>query len=167
MYMEDKTFKLIKFRPDGRQYLANHMGMFFFTMGVFCLAGYDDLVTGNLRTALLVVGFILVLYQLWLYLYVKRTRYSVGSEQIIHEYGVLSTQRNYIELYRVVDYEESQSFMQVLLGIKTVTIYSGDRTCPKLDMVGVGENASLIWQIRERVEYNKLKRNIHEFTNTK
>ena len=55
--------------------------------------------------------------------------------------------------------------MQQLLGLKTVSIYSGDRTCPRLDIIGVPEDQNLIRTIRERVEYNKRMANIHEFTN--
>ena len=72
----------------------------------------------------------------------------------------------YIELYRVIDYSEQRSFLQILLGIKTISIYSGDRTHPRLDLVGISNKVDLISTIRERVELNKKRHNIHEFTNT-
>ena len=53
----------------------------------------------------------------------------------------------------------------MLFGLKTVSIYSGDKTCPRLDIIGVQGDSDLITMIRERVEYNKKKHNIHEFTN--
>ena len=55
--------------------------------------------------------------------------------------------------------------LQMLFGLKTVSIYSGDKTCPRLDIIGVKGDTDLITMIRERVEYNKKKHNIHEFTN--
>ena len=85
--------------------------------------------------------------------------------QLQYEYGILSLQRDFIELYRVVDYSEQRSFLQMLFGLKTVSIYSGDKTCPRLDIIGVQGDSDLITMIRERVEYNKKKHNIHEFTN--
>ena len=99
------------------------------------------------------------------YLYLSRMRYAINEEQFQYEYGIFSIQRDYIELYRVVDYSEQRSFLQMLFGLKTVSIYSGDKTCPRLDVVGVRNQLDLISAIRERVEYNKKKRNIHEFTN--
>lgn len=35
---------------------------------------------------------------------------------------------HYIELYRVVDYEQQQNLLQLLFGIKTVFVLSRDRT---------------------------------------
>ena len=99
------------------------------------------------------------------YLYLSRVRYTINEEQLQYEYGIFSIQRDYIELYRVVDYSEQRSVPQRLFSLKTVSIYSGDKTCPRLDVVGVRNHTDLIKVIRERVEYNKKKRNIHEFTN--
>ena len=94
-----------------------------------------------------------------------RISYIITEEQLQYEYGILSLQRDFIELYRVVDYSEQRSFLQMLFGLKTVSIYSGDKTCPRLDIIGVLGDSDLITMIRERVEYNKKKHNIHEFTN--
>ena len=100
------------------------------------------------------------------YVYITRIVYVITEEQIRYEYGVFSCQRGFIELYRVVDYSEHRSFVQILLGLKTITLYSGDRTTPRIDLVGIKNDTDLIFHIRERVEYNKQRRNIHEFTNT-
>ena len=99
------------------------------------------------------------------YVYLRRMLFTINEEQVRYEYGIFSLQRDYIELYRVVDYSEQRSFVQMLFGLKTVSIYSGDKTCPCLDVTGVRNHIDLIAAIRERVEYNKKKRNIHEFTN--
>ena len=93
--------------------------------------------------------------------------YVISDEQLKYEFGIFSTNKDFIELYRVVDYSEQRSFLQILLGLKTVSIYSGDRTRPRLDIIGVPDKMNLINTIRERVEINKKRRNIHEFTNTK
>ena len=91
--------------------------------------------------------------------------FCINAEEVRYEYGIFSLQRDYIELYRVVDYSEQRSFAQMLFGLKTFSIYRGDKTSPRLDVVGVRNHIDLIAIIRERVEYNKKKRNIHEFTN--
>lgn len=72
---------------------------------------------------------------------------------------------NYVELYRVIDYREDQSFIQMIFGIKTITIYSGDRSNPQLKLIGIKNDLDLIKLIRQRVEYNKKRHNIYEFTN--
>ena len=88
-----------------------------------------------------------------------------AEEQIMHEHGIFTTQRDYIELYRVVDYSEHRTFTQMILGLKTVSVFSGDRTSPRLDIIGVFEKDNIIQELRYRVEVNKTRRNIHEFTN--
>ena len=93
--------------------------------------------------------------------------YVIGDEQLKYQKGIFTETKDFIELYRVVDYSEQRSFLQILFGLKTVSIYSGDRTRPRLDMIGIDKDMDLISEIRQRVEYNKTRRNIHEFTNTK
>mgnify|MGYP000014154765 FL=1 len=130
------------------------------------LAGYDGLTPRWLPPYIIGVAVILILYLLYRYLYVTRTVYVITSEQLKYECGVFSCSRDFIELYRVIDYSEQRSFLQMLLGIKTISIYSGDRTHPRLDLVGISNKVDLIPTIRERVELNKKRHNIHEFTNT-
>jgi uncharacterized membrane protein YdbT with pleckstrin-like domain len=132
---------------------------------ILALAGYDGLLPDSLFPFLMAAAALMFANLLCRYLYLSRMRYAINEEQLQYEYGIFSIQRDYIELYRVVDYSEQRSFLQMLFGLKTVSIYSGDKTCPRLDVVGVRNQLDLISAIRERVEYNKKKRNIHEFTN--
>jgi len=92
-------------------------------------------------------------------------RYVIGNEQLVYEHGVFHREVDYQELYRVVDFNESQTFMQQLFHLKTVSIYSGDRTTPRLDIIGVPMKEELVAAIRERVETNKRRRSIYEITN--
>ena len=52
-----------------------------------------------------------------------------------------------------------------LTGLKTVSVYSGDRMTPKLDIYGVEYRTNLVGHIRERVETNKQRKGIYEITN--
>lgn len=135
-------------------------------VALFALAGYDDLAPQWMTPYIIGAAIVLILYLVYRYLYVTRTVYVITSEQLKYECGVFSCSRDFIELYRVVDYREQRSFLQILLGIKTISIYSGDRTHPRLDLIGIDNKLDLISTIRERVEINKKLHNIHEFTNT-
>ena len=135
-------------------------------IALLVLAGYDGLAPQWTTPYIIGVAIVLILYLFYRYMYVTRTVYVITSEQLKYECGVFSCSRDFIELYRVVDYSEQRSFLQILLGIKTVSIYSGDRTHPRLDLVGIDNKLDLISTIRERVEINKKLHNIHEFTNT-
>ena len=85
--------------------------------------------------------------------------------ELITLHGVLSHSTDYIELYRVVDYRQHQSLPQQLFGLKTITIYSGDRNNPQLDMVGIKARVDIVSEIRKRVEFNKKRKGIYEITN--
>lgn len=117
-------------------------------------------------TALAVpVAALLSLALLYRFIYLRRTRYHIGSEQLISRHGVLSRKTDYMEQYRIVDFVEHQSLMQQLCGLKTVRILSMDRNTPRLDLVGIRHNFDVVTLIRERVEYNKRKKGIYEITN--
>lgn len=73
------------------------------------LAGYDGLTPRWLPPYIIGVAVILILYLLYRYLYVTRTVYVITSEQLKYECGVFSCSRDFIELYRVIDYSEQRS----------------------------------------------------------
>lgn len=64
-----------------------------------------------------------------------------------------------------MDFAERSNLLQQICGLKTVSVYSGDRTTPRLDIIGVGINENLVPIIRERVEQNKRRKGIYEITN--
>lgn len=72
--------------------------------------------------------------------------------------GLVARTTHYIELYRVVDYEQRQNLLQLLVGIKTVIILSRDRTNGCLKLVGIKARKDIVGEIRRRVEFNKRKR---------
>ena len=153
-----QKYPVIILRPHRLQIVVENMGSILCLALFFVLAGWDGLLPNALFPFLMTAAAILLAN-----LFCKC--YAINEEQLQYEYGIFSIQRDYIELYRVVDYSEQRSFPQRLFGLKTVSIYSGDKTCPRLDVVGIRNQTDLIKVIRERVEYNKKKRNIHEFTN--
>ena len=110
-------------------------------------------------------GIMLVLYLAYQFVYLLRMKYIVTEEQLIFLHGVFQHSTDYMELYRVVDYQQNRSLLQQLLGLKTVTILSGDRNMMRLDIIGVREDESIVSEIRKRVEYNKRMKSIYEITN--
>lgn len=86
------------------------------------------------------------------------TKWIITREQIKIYQGVLSKRINYIELYRVYDYEEKQSFIQSLINNTNIYIYSGDKSTPELLMNGLKANSDIIQTIRNRVEEQKKKK---------
>ncbi len=107
----------------------------------------------------------LSLVLLYRFIYLCRICYRIGTEQLVCERGVLVRKVDYMELYRIVDFQEHQSLMQQLCGLKTVRVFSTDRNTPRLDLTGMGRKNDIVPLIRGRVEYNKRKKGIYEITN--
>lgn len=95
------------------------------------------------------------------------TKWIITDEQIKIYRGVFYKRINYIELYRVYDYEERQSFIQSLLNNTNIYIYSGDKSTPELLMNGLKSKNNIIQIIRDRVEGQKMAKGIYEFTNNR
>lgn len=113
----------------------------------------------------LYAGIAILLYLFYQVIYLARIEYIVTSDQIIFLHGVISHSTDYMELYRVIDYQQQRSLMQQITGLKTVIIYSGDRNTPVMHLIGMRNNVDVVAEIRKRVEYNKQMKHIYEITN--
>ena len=107
----------------------------------------------------------LLLALLYRFACLRRIRYRIDAEQLVCEHGLLRHKVDYMELYRIVDFEEYQNLLQQLCGLKTVRILSTDRNMPRLDLTGMRRGDDIVPLIRERVEQNKREKGIYEITN--
>lgn len=157
-----RQIQSIVLQPHAGQFVINELPTL-----VLCCAGW---VYGGMEglplTALAVpVALLLSLILLYRFVYLRRIRYRIGTEQLVSEHGIIRRKVDYMELYRIVDFQEHQSLLQQLFGLKTVSIFSMDRNTPRLDLIGIRRSNDIVTLIRERVEYNKRKKGIYEITN--
>ena len=153
------------------------------SLAVCCAGGiYGGMEGVPYPVAGVAVFFFLSLVLLYRFIYLCRIHYHIGIEQLVCEQGVFVRKVDYMELYRIVDFQEHQSLMQQLCGLKTVRIFStdrntprldltgmrrkdDDRNTPRLDLTGMRRKDDIVPLIRGRVEYNKRKKGIYEITN--
>lgn len=157
-------FETVTIRPLRRQFLASELPLTLLLLLLAVIPGVDSVPVLHRRIAAyaaLAVALILLLR----YIRLRAMRFDIGAEQLVFRHGVFSIRRDYIELYRVYDYEENRGFVQVLLGVKTVVVISGDHTSPELYIPGVPASFDLVSVLRARVEYNKKNKGIYEITN--
>ena len=152
----------IQLRPRVVQFFIDNWPLLALDLCGYTCAGMDRMPFMGLLLWLSVAVSLVLAYRL---IYLKRMVYRITSEQLIYEHGVIIRSSDYVELYRVVDFGERSNLLQQLCGLKTVSVYSGDRTTPRLDIIGVGINEKLVPIIRERVEQNKRRKGIYEITN--
>lgn len=155
-------FDKISIKPCWRQLVIEQLLWFILCIG---LAVAYLLTSFMFHGLLLLLAMLVAAYLFYQVLYLSRIEYIVTGEQIIYLHGVLMHQTDYMELYRVVDYQQHRSLLQQLTGLKNITIMSGDRNLPSLDIIGVEAEEEVVQEIRIRVEYNKQMKHIHEITN--
>jgi len=161
-YQSTATFPHIKIKPSLGQYLIKEapiLGVTALSLWIWLFASFQGHTWFVVAVAF---GLFHLVYQL---IYLKMTTYLITSEQIVIIKGVFSSTVGYVELYRVVDYEERRNLAQLLFGIKTVIIHSQDRTNSCLTMEGIKDKHHLVSNIRMRVEFNKRRKGIYEITN--
>ncbi len=152
----------ITLRPHFCQWLIESMSRLCVTAAGFAISTYVEAPLSRVLLALSIMMSIFLLYRL---AYMMSINYQANDQQLIVSYGILSRKRQFMELYRVVDYDERQGVLQTLAGLKTVTIHSTDRSSPTLDIIGIGNCVDIISWLRPRVEQGRRRMGIHEFTN--
>lgn len=153
---------LLLLRPRALQFLIDNLPLLLFATGGFLYAGMDSMPFTRLLMWLSAALLPVLAYRL---VYLRRMVYRLTGEQLIHEHGVFTRSCDYVELYRVVDFAERSSLLQQICGLKTVSIYSGDRNTPRLDIIGMDAGERLVPLIRTLVEQNKRRKGIYEITN--
>lgn len=161
-YLYYNMYKTIIHRPNWRQILICILPHAVLT-GL--LLGFSTVNIIFVQQLLLYAGMAMFVYTGYLFMYYTKMEYIITEEQLIFLHGVFRYTTDYMELYRVVDYQQSQSPLQILTNVKTVTIMSGDRNMSVLHIIGLKKNEDAITVIRERVEFNKRRKSIYEITN--
>ena len=151
----------VNIRPDWRQFIINELPNMVLTI-IFLVIGGLDIPFSSVFFCIALALLFLLYYRL---MYLRNIEYTITDQQLVYAHGIFTRSRDYIELYRIVDYDEKRSLMQQIAGLKTIIVHSGDRTMPRLRIIGIREDTDLVHLLRERVAYNRSRMNIHEFAN--
>ena len=156
----------MKIRADYRQFVAENAGliaiMAVLTGAVPVIFRDYDRMMGIAMGSL--AAFILIFLVLR-YVMLVNVKWLVEEETLCRIKGIFSKQTDYIEMYRITDYKENQSFLQRIMGVKTVTVYSTDRSDEVTDIPGVPADMNLIGIIRDNVEKCRKEKRIYEIAN--
>jgi uncharacterized membrane protein YdbT with pleckstrin-like domain len=111
----------------------------------------------------IVIFILLLFFKLALnYLHYLSIRFIITEERVISEFGFFNTKVDYLEMYRIYDYQMNRSLLQKLFNMMNIYLITRDVTSPVLRMQGISFNSELIDIIRDRVEYSKKVKNIIE-----
>jgi membrane protein YdbS with pleckstrin-like domain len=108
-----------------------------------------------------IVCFILgVLFLLIPVLVVKQLRYRISNYRIDYEKGLLGKKIETLELWHVDDIEFEQSFFDRVMGVGKITVFSNDKTTPKLELKGLPNPRPLFESLKQRVIAVKRQRGV-------
>lgn len=153
-------------KPGYREFLSENLGMtFLFFVSLVAMPLLTSVDSNYLQLAVSFLSLLLAVVLIIRYVMLTTVVWIVGESTLCRIRGVLSRHTDYIELYRVVDYSESQTLLQKLWRVKTVSIISTDKSDSTMQMYGVKASLDIVRLIRNRVEKCKQEKRIYEITN--
>ncbi len=159
-------FRTLRLKPHWTQFIINEFPLIALLSACLIIRGVESGMEYILiKRIILYVSCGLLLFLLYRMMHLASITYMITGEQLIFQHGVINHTTEYMELYRIVDYQQKKSFVQQVFGLKTVIIMSGDKTLPQLNIIGVKDSEEVVAEIRNRVEYNKKRRGVYEITN--
>jgi len=157
-----RQFNTIIIQPHFLQWVINQLPLMLVVVTGILLCGMDYLPFKGVLIALTAFFALLLLYS---FIYIRSIEYRITDQQIIVEQGVFKRSTDYMELYRVIDFNEQRNIMQQICALKTITIYAGDKNMPTLNILGVKNHYDIISELRSRIIYSRELFKIYEVTN--
>lgn len=156
----------ISIKPNYREFLAENLGIsFLFLISIVAMPLSRSLDSKYVQIGISFCSLILAVILIVRYIMLTAVVWIVNSSTLCRIQGIFSRHTDYIELYRVVDYKESQTFLQKLWEVKTISIISTDKTDNIMNIYGVKASLQLVQIIRNRVEKCKKDKRVYEITN--
>ena len=88
----------------------------------------------------------------------KNRRYKITSRTIDYEVGTFSRRIETLQLWRVQDIDFRQSFLQRLLGIATIHVFTTDKTDPEILMVGLPASREIFERLKDAADLARQQR---------
>ena len=107
--------------------------------------------------AAVAVGLLLMVIPI---LVVKQFRYRISNYRIDFERGLLGKKIETMELWHVDDVEFQQSFFDRVMGVGQITVFSNDKTTPRLELKGLPNPRPLFESLKQRIIAVKRQRGV-------
>jgi len=135
----------------------------FLSIGLlYPISKYED-VTTAIPAVMITAMVFSFLFALWDYLVVKNTKYTLTSQRLLTETGVLNKDTDILELYRVKDSRAVKPFFLRLFSLGTIVLITSDKTTPILLIRAIKNSAPLLLKISDLVEACREDKGVREF----
>ena len=146
-------------KPDYREFFAEQTGLLLlFLTTVVAMPLLTSLEGLYPQMVVSLCSLLLAILLIARYITLTAVLWIINDNTLCRMCGVFSRHTDYMDLYRVVDYSESQTFWLKLWGVKTVSIISTDKTDRTMVMYGISARRDIVQEIRNRVENCKKQR---------
>jgi membrane protein YdbS with pleckstrin-like domain len=104
------------------------------------------------------LGLVGLVWMLVLNLRRKSRRYRITTRTIDYEIGVFSRRVETLQLWRVKDLDFRQSFLERLLGIATITVFTHDLTDPEVHIRGLPASREIFDRLKDACDLARQQR---------
>lgn len=91
------------------------------------------------------------------------TEYALFADRIVVKRGLLREHTDILMLYRVLDISMTQTFLDKLFNVGTVTLSSADKSSPKMSILNVRNPEWVMNLISDEVENVRETRGIRQY----
>jgi uncharacterized membrane protein YdbT with pleckstrin-like domain len=126
------------------------------------LVGSAIKIGGSASTPLLALLLLPIAVAGWRWLVTRSTQYTLTDQRLKTRRGVFGRVTDDLELYRVKDSHFTQTFLQRLLGIGTITLRTTDASTPIVLLPGMSDPEALWERIRALVETRRDAKGVRE-----
>jgi membrane protein YdbS with pleckstrin-like domain len=90
----------------------------------------------------------------------KASRVRLTNRNVEAEAGVFSKRIEVMELWRIRDVRYRQSFLDRILGIAHIDVYSKDVTTPYLEIIGLPASRQIFEKLRDNIEIQRQSKRV-------
>jgi len=104
-----------------------------------------------------VILFLIYVYKVF---FISTTVYEITTEQLRYTRGVFNIKTDYIELYRVLDFQIDRPLLMRMISVMKITLETSDKSHPRFQLVGIPKS-NILDVIRQLVEQNRKSKRVH------
>ncbi|MCG6190858.1 PH domain-containing protein [Maribellus maritimus] len=113
----------------------------------------------GLPVYLLSAAFFLLCYHL---LKTRCICYEINPEELQYTSGIFHRKHEYIELYRIKDFQVDRPLLYRFFGLGTLVVYTSDKTTPVFRLEAIRKPEEVYTVLRGLVELNRKEKHVYE-----
>ena len=144
----------ITIKPTIVYALLRSLGQFFIMGVIIAVSMHFEVLLGLF---VLTIPSMIILYRI---LYWSLVSYEISPEQIKYTRGILQRRIDFLEMYRIKDFDQRQSLIMNMLGIMHIRLMTSDISHPMLEMKGI-PTSNIADVLRALVEQSRKENRVY------